>query len=111
MIVVESLNLTDPFPKRQEIRTALNECRIDRNANSHCDGDPNKQGANDAQLASLVESARKYLPVINDLKGAEAEEVYQNLERLEGCLYFRKTNELVEVVPFLIRLTRGLRNG
>lgn len=103
-MVVENLNNSDPFPKRPEIEKALKECRLDRNANAHCDGDPKKQGQNDPQLASLVQSARTYLPLINDLKGAEAEEIYKNLQRLDDCLFYRAIKQEVEVMtPFGFR--------
>src|SRR5438045_3139365 len=84
--LVENLNHNDPFPKKQDIEKALKECRVDRNLNSHSDGDPEKQGRNDAELASLVQSARTYLPSINDLKDAELNDIYTCLARLDDCL-------------------------
>src|SRR5271169_6227032 len=85
--LVEKLNISDPFPKKQEIEKALKDCRVDRNLNSHSDGDPEKQGRNDAELAGLVQSARTYLPLINDLKDAEPNEIYNYLKRLDDCLF------------------------
>jgi hypothetical protein len=92
------LDPSDPFPNRSEIVKALGECRAQRNDNAHPDGDPEKPGENDFDLMGLVQSARKYLPMINDLKGTELEEVYKNLERLDDCLFYKDVDQEMEVL-------------
>jgi hypothetical protein len=102
------LNHSDPFPKKQEIEKVLKECRVDRNLNSHSDGDPEKPGRNDAELAILVQSARVYLPLINDLKGAELNDIYERLARLDDCLFYQETvqDEVTTNICFWISLKR-----
>ena len=68
-----------------------------RNDNAHPDGDPENLGQDDYHLMGLVQSARTYLPIINNLKDMELGEVYKNLERLEKCLFYRDIGQEIEV--------------